>query len=117
MTPGRYLKLRRQAAGISIGDAMAVIGGGALLSAPLAEIEAEEAMPTAMDGALLAWAFALDAIVLSLLVDGEPVRVCESCGCSQADPCEPRVGLFCHWVAADLCSGCRGLPAAMAVAA
>lgn len=87
MTPGLYIRLRREAAGLSIGDVMAVLGK-AMLSAPLAEIEAGLAMPTGMDAALLAWAFEIDDMLIAAMKDGEAVRVCQSCGCSEGRECE-----------------------------
>lgn len=116
MTPGTYIRLRREAAGLSIEQAEAAIAAG-MLSAPLAELEADTAMPRGMDGAVLSYAFAIDDMVLAALCadqgGGDQVRICRECGCSRNDPCEPRTGLFCAWAEADLCTACTPVEKAL----
>ena len=87
MTPGEYIRLRREAAGLSIGDVMALLGGGGMLSAPIDEIERGIAQPTGFDGALLAWAIPIDDRLLDRLKHGEPVQLCAGCGCSHGHEC------------------------------
>jgi hypothetical protein len=106
MTPGAYIRRRREAAGLSIGDVMAVLAGGGVLSAPLEEIEADRARPSGMDAALLAYAFRLDDMTVARLKDGEPVQLCTSCGCSEGYECDHEHFGRCELIR-DRCSVCR----------
>lgn len=92
MTPGAYIRKRREAAGMSVADVEAVLAGGGLLSAPLAEMEAGTSPPVGMDAALLSFAFEIDDIAVARLVDGEPVALCAACGCGGSVRCEHE-----HW--------------------
>lgn len=112
MTPGAYIRLRREAAGMSI-EQVEVVTPAGMLSAPLAELEAGTAMPQGIDGAVLSHAFPIDDMAIAALVDGEPVRICRECGCSQRDPCEQRVDIFCGWAEADLCTACTPIEKAL----
>lgn len=106
MTPGSYIRQRREAAGLSMGDVLAVLGGGGVLSAALEDIEADREPATGMDAALLAWAFAIDDMVIARLKAGEPVQVCRECGCSFGFECDhPQFGT-CTLGPMALCSGC-----------
>ena len=106
MTPGHYIRIRREAAGLSIGDVMAVLAGGGVLSAPLADIEADLVKPSGMDAALLAWAFRLDDMIIARLKDGEPVQLCEACGCSEGFECDHEHFGACRLGPNGLCSNC-----------
>jgi len=108
VTPGRYIRMRRQAAGLSIGDVLAVLAGGGVLSAPLEDIERDLAPATGMDAALLSYAFSLDDMIVARLRDGEPVQVCRSCGCSEGYQCQDEHFGRC-WLVAGECSVCRHL--------
>lgn len=108
MTPGAYIRTRREAAGLSIGDVLAVLAGGGVLSAPLEEIEADLVAPSGMDAALLAYAFRLDDMIVARLKDGEPVQLCPSCGCSHGFECDHEQFGRCSlppW--GGECSGCE----------
>lgn len=106
MTPGQYIRLRREAAGLSIGDVMAVLAGGGLLSAPLEDIERDQAAPSGMDAALLAWAYGLDDMIIARLKDGEPVQLCAACGCSTGFECDHEHFGKCHLPGSGVCSNC-----------
>lgn len=106
MSPGQYIKLRREAAGMSIGDVMAVLSDGGLLSAPLAEIEADQVAPSGMDAALLAWAFQIDDMIIARMKDGEPVQLCVVCGCSEGYECDHEHFGRCSLPASGVCSNC-----------
>lgn len=114
MLPGNYLRLRREAAGLSI-EAVALM----LPTEPhvelaaratwLRQIEAGEAPIGNNVIAALKSAFRFDASVLRRLDDLRRTpglsapRICRRCACTEYDPCRDRL---CHWVAADLCSSC-----------
>lgn len=91
---------------MSVGQVMAVLAGGGLLSAPLESLESGADVPTGMDVALLSYAFPIDDMVAIALREGEPVEVCAKCGCSRAVPCVDRHGLACIRTDAGRCSGC-----------
>lgn len=119
MSPGAYLKLRREAAGRAV-DAT-------VLSADrLAAIEAGAA-PDELELWALGHCFPFSIDVLCMLGRDMPVAVCRRCGCSEEDACIATVedevcglveGQPCHWVNADLCSQCaaqdRPLPEGLA---
>lgn len=108
MTPGTYIKLRREAAGLSIAAVMAVLAGGGLLSAPMEELEADQAVPTGMDAALLFYAFPIDDMLLARLKAGEPVQMCRECGCSEGFECYEQHLIGTCWLPprGETCSGC-----------
>lgn len=106
MTPGQYIRMRREAAGLSIGDVMAVLAGGGVLSSPLEEIESDQATPTFLDAALLAFAFRIDDMIVARLKDGEPVQLCIACGCSTGFECDHEHYGRCSLPATGVCSNC-----------
>lgn len=124
LTPGPYLRLRREAAGKSLEDVAALLTTTPHLHHRdrvewLASIEAD-AMPITDE--VLIWLiriepFRFDAMLLSRLVrmsNGESLRIeriCRGCGCSQYDACNDH-GRGCSWVDADLCSVCQRKAAA-----
>lgn len=106
MTPGSYIRTRREAAGLSVAAVMAVLAGGGLLSAPLEDIEADRAEPTGLDAALLSYAFAIDDFIVARIKDGEPVQICERCGCSEGYECQSGDWGRCSLAARTTCSTC-----------
>ena len=131
MTPGTYLRKRREAQRLSIDDVAAVIGTVppvdlATRADWLRRIE-EDAAPIGDDvfAALVIasdrGSFHFDPLVLFSLVDlhtGSPVsepkpkppQLCRVCACSHYDPCVTvetgRYPETCAWSEPDLCSSC-----------
>lgn len=103
MTPGRYLKLRRKAAGVGINDA--AIPGVSMLA-----IERDLRLPAQAEVTALARAFPFDRLLLFSISCGMTPRLCRGCACSAWDAC---IG-SCHWVAEDLCSTCADAAAEVA---
>lgn len=124
MLPGRYLRLRRQAAGLTIEQAAVRIAPRPSRWHDTAKaIEALEAGDPGLDGSpshilahQLLTAFPFNLLVWEILEehrldpDSElPVpRICTACGCTWTDPCRIDRGLNCAWrsVAQDLCTAC-----------
>lgn len=119
ITPGTYLRLRREAAGLSIEDVASVIGTIPHMDALgragwLRLVEADETPIGANVVDTLRNVFRFDQLVLLDLADiargasGVPEpRLCRVCACSDADACvDPVTHVGCEWVAADLCSAC-----------
>lgn len=120
MTPGTYLKLRRQAAGLSVDDVAGLVHTAPHLgafdrSAWIGRIESDVAAISPDVVRALASAFRFDRRVLLRLIDlrsygtdiGVTPRICAICACSDADPClDEQTHRACAWVSADLCSGC-----------
>lgn len=115
LTPGQYLRKRREAAGLSIDDVAERI-----LTVPrwaehlrrgwLEQIEADEMPATFNTIVVLHQVMQFDLrILVALSVEGEDApRLCASCACSEADPCVDHSGP-CSWASNDLCSACFGL--------
>lgn len=108
ITPGAYLKLRREAAGIAA-------DGLALSQDAVEAIESDVRVPTDVELQAMAWAFHFDDVVLIGLARGIQSRLCRECACSEFDACVHEVcGGACYWVEKDLCSTCadkaRSLP-------
>jgi len=113
MTPGTYLRKRREAAGLELADVALMLPTEPHMDALgraewLRQIEADQAPIGINVIAALRYAFAFDASVLQRLGDirmkpslAAP-RICRVCACSQHDAC---VG-GCAWVDVDLCSSC-----------
>lgn len=101
MTPGRYLRLRRQAAGVNINDAG--IPGVSMLA-----IERDLRLPAKDEIHALAKAFDFDRVLLMTIGCGLEPRLCRVCACSEWDACaSDLLGTgSCHWVEHDLCSAC-----------
>lgn len=120
LTPGAYLRHRRQAAMLSIGDVAGLIQTFPRWSELdridwLGRIEADVEQPTLRTIVALRSCFSFDLDVLSDLVriaHGAPVdapRLCRICACSERDACaDPNAthGHGCSWIEADLCSAC-----------
>lgn len=109
MTPATYIRLRREAAGMTIAEVEAVLAGGGLLSAPLASLEAGTRVRAGMDAALLSFAFELDDMALAALIDGESVALCPGCACGGSTACEHEHFGRCTppSAGAGLCSVCE----------
>jgi hypothetical protein len=115
MTPGTYLRKRREAFGRSIDEvALTIHGPGSVIDMP-SRLEAAEADTQPLSGLLLGMvrrsgAFPFDPAVYFWLVaiargDDQrwpAPRICRSCACSEMDACDPP----CAWVEPDLCTGC-----------
>ena len=139
LTPGAYLRHRRQAAMLSLGDVAAKIHttprwSELERSGWLQRIEADVEQPTFRTVIALRQCFSFDIRVLASLVaiaDGAEIdhpRLCRICACSDFDACVGRHQLAphhrpdaCHWVEQDLCSACatpeRDAPAVAIAAA
>lgn len=136
MKPGTYIKKRREAAGLSLGEVarqLAAMQFGivrldrANLLAELEHIEADEAGLTLAQAQVLRNVFSLDVGVYDQLLDRHlaakdarealPLpQICRGCGCSFFDACVPTtLDEACHWAAPDLCSACADNPAAVVV--
>ena len=117
MTPGRYLHLRRVAAGLSIDDVAARIGteppvAGQSRVELVRAIEADQQPLTADVMDALRPVFVFDAIILVALCAVAAGRqidlpaICRECGCSEWDACRLEGGRTCSWSTPDLCSAC-----------
>jgi hypothetical protein len=116
MTPGQYLRKRREASGRSIEDLTLALETVPAVSAAaraewLRQIESDLVpVPDTLAAAIAETGLMrFDADMLDRLADHYTRRdtwndlsVCRACGCSEWDACEPA----CHWVEPDLCSGC-----------
>lgn len=118
MTPWRYLKLRREAAGLSIDDVATKLAPRLRDRSAAADlIRSLEREGTVARHRVtldrLRSAFAFDPDVYVQLAT-EPVsrhpQVCIRCGCSQDDACMPEPhqahASACHWSTPNLCSRC-----------
>lgn len=119
MTPGTYLRLRREASGLSVEDVAARIASDPRLGERdrvewLRQIERDEA-PTNVDVAVaLAHVFRFSPNILGRLlsiavgINGEETapRLCRACGCSQHDACFDGHAT-CAWATDDLCTHCQ----------
>lgn len=124
MTPGTYLKKRRQAARLSVDDVAERIA----TAPPLAHIDRAAWIERIEEGidpisadvlATLRSAYPFAPTIVWRLIDlprfdpqeFDAPRLCMICGCSDRDPCflpgpEPR--LCCGWGSADICTSCTG---------
>jgi hypothetical protein len=118
MTPGRYMRLRREARSLSI-DAIATMiaakpADRATVRNELHMLECGDPSPDDYRGLVesLAGLFRFDPVIYSLLVDRahDPESelplpaICRVCGCTWCDPCDPP----CSWAEIDLCTACVG---------
>lgn len=119
MTPGKYLSLRRAAAGLSIEDVAARFTSDPRLGEMdraewLRQIENGEAPASVFVAVALAPVFNFSSGILGSLVAvaegcGNPnalPRLCPRCGCSQIDACFDGHAT-CDWATADLCTHCE----------
>lgn len=136
MTPGIYLRKRREAAGLSLGEVarqlalfqLGVFGCGRSDILPqLERIEAGAAALTRAQADLLRNVLAFDPSVYNRLLAGDTLPqppICRVCACSFFDPCDTSAtdqgGSFraaCHWAEPDLCSACADNPSGGGVGA
>jgi transcriptional regulator with XRE-family HTH domain len=129
MTPGTYLRTRREAAGLSIDNVAQLIvqpwGELQISAAYIRQIEADN--ETAEDDGsleLLRGAFRFDRYIYLQLAAGLPIpALCRVCACSWEDACDDEATGPCSWTERDLCSACVGkdartpAPAPAAIAA
>lgn len=114
LTPGQYLRTRREAAGLSIADVaerIATVPRWAqhLRRGWLAQIESDQ-MPASFNTiVVLHQVMQFDlGVLVALSAEGvEAPRLCVVCGCSEADPCVGHAGP-CSWISKDRCSACPG---------
>lgn len=95
-TAGGYIRLRREAAGLSIDQAAyrACVSPAALSRA---EQNIEDVPPSFIEA--LRHAFGIDEEIYASLIEGRPIRsLCHSCGCSWFDPCADHAKRPCAWV-------------------
>lgn len=132
MTPGAYLRKRREAAGLTLEDVAIRVGTMPPVSARtrgewLATIEADAAPIAIATAFALRDCFRFDPHVLDALITlhaghlaTEPAmpQLCRECGCSWHDPCLGRDLTGCAWVAGDptLCTAHAASPALSAAA-
>ena len=131
ITPGTYLRKRREAAGLSLDDV--ALRTGTIPVWPmhtraewLATIEADTAPISVSTAIALFDVVPFDAQVLEALMaihagmaGAELPPLCRVCACSQNDPCVDRAKQeFCAWFDADhtLCTVCVGEEVAAAAA-
>lgn len=119
LSPGSYLKLRRQAAGLSIEDVAAMVHTAPRLGEIdrcgwISRIENDVAALSPDVIATLADAFRFSRRILQQLIDARSygdasalTRICLICGCSDQDPCvDPNSFDCCGWSTADSCTAC-----------
>ena len=127
LTPGAYLRRRREAARISPAEIAEMFHTEPRWSEIerrdwLARIEADVEQPSFRTLVALRGLFAFDFDVLGdlvLIAHGaaiDPPRLCRCCACSERDACDCG-GQGCAWVADDLCSACAGQAVGAALAA
>lgn len=111
---GRYLQLRREAAGLTVADVAAIVASGPVwrhrIAMVITAVEAGEHEPQPEFVARLRTAFRFDvhAYFLIALGHGQLINVCAGCGCSELDAClDDRFGA-CAWTtpARDECNHC-----------
>lgn len=120
LSPGTYLRMRREAAGLSLDKVvsglrpLATIGQRSLLVQHLAELENDEAHVTRPITTALAAIIPLDVNVYDTLVairfgvDLVAPQLCKSCACSIHDACVTN-GMPCAWSGCDtaICTACE----------
>lgn len=117
MTPGEYLKLRREHAGVTVAQAAERLAGPRFLAVDtlarrsprqlLESIEDDRVRLSPDEVRVLKYSFRFDAGVLRRLERGEQARICRRCGCSEFDPCVDDHNQPCSWAAVDRCSACK----------
>lgn len=117
MTPGTFLRLRREAAGLTLDEVSLVTQTVPSVCARIrgewiAAIE-QGIVPVSIDVALalqIAFPFDWDVLVKlcalqARLIDQAP-PLCAICACSEQDACVEQDGGPCGWAAPALCSAC-----------
>lgn len=122
LTPGAYLKHRRQAALLSASDVAARIQTEPRTAeharAEWIELIEADAIPATFATIVAlrsVYHFDLEVLAaLEAIAQGhaaQPPQLCRFCACSEEDACNPP----CWWAAEDLCSGCVSAAAAAPV--
>ena len=119
LKPGAYIKARRCAAGLSIGEVALRFGTAPRWSLRervtwLEQIEADLQPASAFTLDALRGIFPFDLDVLSLLdaiaigarPDEDAPQLCTVCACSELDPCWHKDGEPCAWATPTLCTAC-----------
>ncbi len=126
LTPGAYLKHRRQAAGLSVADVAALMRTEPhepehLRIERLKLIEADAAPMTLATIVGLRLIYRFDLTILAQLEaiaqgasDINLPPLCRFCACSQDDACSDALGQGCDWVSDDVCSRCAPAPESVA---
>lgn len=122
MTPGTYLRLRREAAGLTLDEVGFVTETvpsvcARVRSEWIGAIE-QGVVPVSIDVALalqIAFPFDFDVLVKlcalqARLIDRAP-PLCAACGCSEQDACVAGDAGPCAWIGPALCSACVDRPA------
>lgn len=115
MKAGDYIRLRREAEGLSIEDVAKICTSSPVgLPAAIAAIEEAEAGGAALTPAdlqRLRLAFPFAPMVYSALAQGiSAAQICRGCGCTQWDACQdPATGRGCAWTdeTRSFCTACR----------
>ncbi|MBH9537922.1 helix-turn-helix domain-containing protein [Novosphingopyxis sp. YJ-S2-01] len=121
MSPGTYLRKRREAADRTLEDVARTLRpkwGVAQINwmvSHLAELENDEAYVTGVVVRNIAATFPMDANVYNALVaircgvELDEPQLCRECACSAHDACIDALGHGCSWVEGDptLCTNCR----------
>ena len=114
ISPGTYVRLRREALGITLDDLSLCLETAPPISARtraewLAQMEADTAPISMLSGLAIADIVRFDLVVLSRLIavdDGARdvlvPALCRRCACSEMDACDGG----CSWAEPDLCSVC-----------
>jgi transcriptional regulator with XRE-family HTH domain len=118
VTPGTYLRTRREAAGVSLDQLLEKIGTVPRIPEHdrrswLVAIENDTVRPDEFAIVALRDCFKFDVSVLQQLLDihhfaaALPApRICRVCGCSNQDPCRWN-HTTCGWAEYDLCTVCE----------
>lgn len=104
MTPGSYIRKRRQARRLShldIADSTDDLTMG-----DMRDIEQDRTKPSSYQCGEIANIVGFPVHILQAILNGQNPRVCRKCACSEHDACLDEHDVPCHWVEADLCSAC-----------
>jgi len=114
MTPAAYLRLRREAAGLTLDDVATRLAPQIVnrhtAYALIRLWEADGVVAEIADVIRLRAVFRFDVTVYRQLVE-EPAdrhpRICRSCACSQDDACIDGAAGSCAWSSDDFCTRCE----------
>lgn len=114
LTPGAYMRLRREAAGLTLREAALLYAhtraGAGVAEMTLRDAEADVVLLGEPSLRRLQGAFHFDAYLYLALAGGDlPIpSICRSCGCTWAHACFSPVYGPCAWANAEqtLCTAC-----------